>query len=59
MNDLDIVVLKFSKKILTSCDIPTSNNNIVFCSACVCGEVPFYSFEHTYSCPLELVYTDV
>jgi len=52
---------KVLKKILTSCDIPVSNN-IVFCYACVhgkCHQLPFYSFKHTYSRPLKIVYNDV
>jgi len=49
------------KKILVSCDIPVSNN-IFFCSSCVrgkCHQLPFYSYEHTYSQPLDLIYTYV
>jgi len=49
----------FSKKILASSDIFVSNN-IVFCSSCVhgkCHQLPFYSSAHTYSQPLQLIYT--
>ena len=54
-----IWTLCFQKRFL-HCMIYLFSNNIVFCSACVrgkCHQLPFYSFEHTYSRSLKLVYT--